>query len=110
MIPMILIAVAAMSALVMLLWNAVMPAIFTGAQCIDFWHAMGLLVLCRILFGGFRGRRGHGHGHHGFGRERWARWQAMTPEERALFHKNRGIFCRPKAEPKPAAKPEAQAE
>jgi hypothetical protein len=30
-----------------------------GAITIDYWRALGLLILCRILFGGFRGR-GHG--------------------------------------------------
>ncbi|MYM38087.1 hypothetical protein [Duganella qianjiadongensis] len=99
-IPLILAAIAAMSGVVMWLWNAVMPGIFSGVQSIDYWHAMGLLILCRILFGGFRGRHGHHHGWHHSHRERWARWQAMTPEERAQFHKDRGIFCRPKPEEK----------
>jgi hypothetical protein len=81
-------AVAAMSAVVMLLWNAVVPGIFAAAPQIDYLHALGLLVLCRILFGGLRGhggwhRRMHGHGH-----ERWAKWQAMTPEEREQFHRH----------------------
>jgi hypothetical protein len=49
-----------------------------------------LLVLSRILFGGFRGHGGwrgrmHGHRH---GHERWAKWQAMTPEEREQFHRH----------------------
>ena len=43
---------------------------------LDYVHALGLLILCRLLFGGFRGR--------GFGDRRghWEKWQAMTPEER----------------------------
>jgi hypothetical protein len=58
----------------------VVPALFVGARLIDFWHALGLLVLSRILFGGFRG-------HGGGWRERrhWRKWQAMTPEEREQF-------------------------
>jgi ABC-type multidrug transport system fused ATPase/permease subunit len=75
-------AVAALSAVVMLLWNAVLPGIFAAAPRIDYLHALGLLVLCRILFGGLRGH-GHRHGH-----ERWAKWQAMTPEEREQFHRH----------------------
>jgi|SRR5580693_8992071 protein-S-isoprenylcysteine O-methyltransferase Ste14 len=71
----VLVAAAALGAVVMLLWNAVAPVLFSTAHPIDYPHALGLLVLCRILFGGFRG-----HGWHG--RRHFAQWQAMTPEER----------------------------
>jgi hypothetical protein len=37
---------------VMLLWNWLMPSIF-GLGVITFWQAFGLVVLGRILFGGF---------------------------------------------------------
>ncbi len=71
-------AAAALGAVVMLLWNAIVPALFTSAHQIDYLHALGLLVLSRILFGGFRGRGGwHGRRHE--------KWQAMTPEEREKF-------------------------
>ena len=89
-IPLILAGIAALSAIVMLLWNAVLPDLFTGTARIDYWHALGLLILCRILFGGFKGRHGDG-----FGRERWKRWQAMTPEEREQFRRARGDWCHP---------------
>jgi len=74
------VAVAALGAVVMLLWNAVVPELLIGARPIDYLHALGLLVLCRILFGGFRGRGGW-HGRHHCGH----RWSAMTPEEREQF-------------------------
>jgi len=74
-------AVGVLGALVMLLWNAVVPELFAGARSIDYLHALGLLVLCRILFGGFRGHGGW-HGHHHWGR---GRWSAMTAEEREQF-------------------------
>jgi hypothetical protein len=63
---------------VMLLWNWLVPPIFGWAE-ITFWQAVGLLALCRILFGGI--------GMHGGGpRRRIAdRWQQMTPEEREKF-------------------------
>jgi hypothetical protein len=80
-----LVAVAAMGGIVMLLWNAIVPDLFGTALPIDYLHALGLLVLSRILFGGFRGHggwRGHGHGH-------WKKWQSMTAEEREQFHRNR---------------------
>lgn len=50
----------------MLLWNALLPAIF-GIVTITYWQALGLLVLGRLLFGGF-GRGGGGM--HRFGRHR----------------------------------------
>jgi hypothetical protein len=81
-----IVAVAALSAIVMLLWNAVVPGIFAAAARIDYLHALGLLVLSRILFGGFRGHggwRGRMHGH-----RHWEKWQAMTPEEREQFHRH----------------------
>ena len=74
-----LVAVAAMGGVVMLLWNAVVPALFVDARSIDYLHALGLLILSRILFGGFRG---HGGWH---GRRHWDKWQAMTPQEREQF-------------------------
>lgn len=40
----------ALGAPVMLLWNAVMPAIF-GLTKITFWQAIGLNILGSILFG-----------------------------------------------------------
>ena len=45
---------------VQLLWNWLLPAIF-GWKQITFWQALGLLALCRILFGGF-GLHGRNHG------------------------------------------------
>jgi hypothetical protein len=37
--------------LVMLLWNAVIPLLWATAPELSFWVAMGLLLLCHILFG-----------------------------------------------------------
>lgn len=79
---------AAISGLVMLLWNWLVPSIF-GLTAIGYWQALGLLVLARILFGGFgRGRRMmHGnmmYGMHG-GNPIRDKWQKMTPEEREEF-------------------------
>jgi hypothetical protein len=72
--------VAALSLVVMLLWNALIPSLFAG-PLIGFWQAAGLLVLCRMLFGGFRPHGGHGW-RHGAWRSRWHR---MSPEERDRF-------------------------
>lgn len=83
-----LLAAGVMSVVVMQLWNVVAPALFGNAQQIDYLHALGLLVLCRILFGGFRG---HGGWHGGWrGHHQWRKWQAMTPEEQEQFRRGRG--------------------
>ncbi len=72
--------IGALSVLVMLLWNALIPPLFAG-PVLGFWQAAGLLVLCRILFGGLRG-----HGHQGWKHRAWrARWHRMTPAERERF-------------------------
>jgi hypothetical protein len=47
---------------VMLLWNWLLPPLF-GFQQITLLQGFGLLVLCRILFGGFGGGGGGGHQH-----------------------------------------------
>lgn len=73
------VAIAALGWVVMALWNAVIPAAFESAHVIGYWHAVGLLVLSRILFGGFKGHGGWRGGRH------WRRWEQMTPEEREKF-------------------------
>lgn len=60
------------------LWNWLLPSIF-GVRRITFWQALGLLALCRILFGGF-GR--HGGARSDARRRIRERLGAMTPEER----------------------------
>ena len=71
-------AIAGLGWLVMSLWNWIIPTLFASANNIDYLHALGLLVLCRILFGGFHGRGGwHNHKMH--------RWHNMTDEEKEKF-------------------------
>jgi hypothetical protein len=63
---------------VMLLWNGILPDLF-GFGTITFWQALGILVLSKILFGGF------GSGHSGRGRSnrhRKDRWMNLSTEER----------------------------
>ena len=53
-------------------------------------QAVGVLALCRILFGGF--------GHHGFHRSNFRRrmaerWEHMTPEERERFRQRMRERC-----------------
>lgn len=63
------------------LWNWLMPALF-GLHAITFVQALGLLVLSKILFGGFHR---HGGGRPGWRRHMAERWEQMTPEEREKF-------------------------
>ena len=74
---------------VMGLWNWLAPAVF-GLRAITFWQALGLLILSKILFGGFRGRPGFG-GH--WRRRMEERWQQMTPEEREKFRQGMSGRC-----------------
>ena len=63
-----------------ILWNALMPAIFSLPP-IGFWKALGLLLLSRLLFGRWGGGRGRG-----WAQGRFARgMESLTPEEREHF-------------------------
>ena len=64
---------------VMLLWNFVVPEV-TGWKSITYLQALALLVLCKILFGGFG--RGGGKGRHGFGPGWKHKWNKMSEEEK----------------------------
>jgi hypothetical protein len=91
------IAVAAfltlISYVVMQLWNNLLPDILHVAT-ITFWQAMGIFILCKILFGFGKGRGGFG------GRGPWMmrqrmeeRFKNMTPEERERFKQKMGERC-----------------
>src|SRR5712692_4578033 len=67
--------------LVMQLWNWLLPPLF-GWRQLTFWQALGILVLCRILFGGLGS---HGSGRSNFRRRMKERCEHMTPEERDRF-------------------------
>jgi hypothetical protein len=78
-----LIVPAIFAVAVMLLWNWLMPSLF-GLTTISFWQALGILVLCRMLFGSFDSGHHWMHRHHGKHNIR-EKWQKMTPEERKEF-------------------------
>ncbi|KAA9325335.1 hypothetical protein F0P96_20255 [Hymenobacter busanensis] len=78
---------------VMSLWNWLMPTLF-GLKVISFVQALGLLVLCKILFGGFRGGPAGG-AWRAKAQEHWrnkmeSRMQGMTDEEREKFRQKMG--------------------
>ena len=55
-----------------------------------FWQALGLLALCRILFGGLGL---HGPGRSGVRRRMAERWERLTPEERERFRQGMRARC-----------------
>ena len=67
--------------IVQYLWNWLLPPLF-GWREISFWQALGLLALCRILFGG-SGWRGSVRSN--VRRRMEERCERMTPEERERF-------------------------
>lgn len=75
--------------IVMYLWNWLLPPLF-GWKLITFWQALALLVLCRILVGGFGMRGGPRHS-----RGRWManRWGRMSDEEREEFRQRMRERC-----------------
>lgn len=86
-IPLCVVAfVALFGWLVMMLWNWLIPDL-TGWSTIGYGQAVGLLLLCKILFGGIGGsHHGHGHSCRCCGENKLLeRWETMTPEERKLF-------------------------
>ena len=101
----VLALVAVLSFAVMLLWNSLVPELFHGPP-LQFWQALGLLLLSRILFGGLRGRAGwHGHWRQRMWRERW---ESMTAEERAQLREHFQHRCGHRSAPpaEPASPPQ----
>ena len=82
-------AIAVFGFVFMSLWNWLMPSLF-GWRAIGFWQGVGLLVLSRFLFGGFRGRMGCGRS---WRRRMLERWEQMTPEEREKFRQGMRGRC-----------------
>ncbi|MGI9543040.1 MAG: hypothetical protein ACR2MX_07250 [Cyclobacteriaceae bacterium] len=77
-----ILAVFGLSAVVMLLWNYAVVSVF-NANPVTYWQAMALLVLSKILLGGFHmGRRGGWAGH----KKKWrGKFGHMSDEERSRF-------------------------
>jgi hypothetical protein len=78
---------------VLSLWNWLMPALF-GWRVVTFWQALGLLALCRILFGSWGGHGGHrSNFRQRMEEKRQRRWEKMTPEEREKFREGMHSRC-----------------
>jgi hypothetical protein len=111
---MILICVTAFislfSYIVMSLWNAILPEVL-HAGVINFWQAMGILVLSKILFSGFGGWGGRKHA---WKRRMEEKWGNMSDEEREQLRssmKSRfNRWCPPAREEATATKSQPGAE
>jgi hypothetical protein len=70
----------------MLLWNALLPEIF-GIPEINFWQALGILVLSKILFGSFFPHQRSGMEQHILQKRNLRnKWHNMSKEEKESFH------------------------
>jgi membrane protein implicated in regulation of membrane protease activity len=76
-----LLVLSILGAIVMLLWNALIPDLF-GGPAVGYWQSVGLLLLSHILLGGARLRRFGRWRRHPY-RNRKDRMDAMTSEQRA---------------------------
>ena len=84
-------ACAVFGAVVMLLWNMLLTQIF-ALPVVNYWQALGLLILARILFGGL-GSLGHGGIRGAGGNDRLfhhgnkfrEKWMSMSADERKEF-------------------------
>lgn len=73
--------------IVMTLWNNILADVI-GVRTINFGQGLGILVLSKILFSGFRGGGSwRGRGKY-WNNEMSNKWQNMSPEERENFKKD----------------------
>lgn len=78
-------AIILFGAIVMFLWNAILPAVI-GVKAITFIQALGILLLSKILFGGFGRGGGWQRGRPNAGKDRMKnKFASMTPEEKEKF-------------------------
>ena len=85
-IPLVIVAFIGFGYFTMYLWNGLMPLLFHLPE-ITFWQTIGLMILSRLILGGFGSHHGRGHGQH-CRRNMHEKWENMTPEEREKFKEN----------------------
>lgn len=83
-----LVVIAGIGAITMLLWNALVPVIFGGIE-ITYWQAVGLLILSRLLLGGFGGFHRLSRMHMAHHQSHAAQFHQMSHEERKELIRNR---------------------
>jgi hypothetical protein len=75
---------------VMLLWNAILPDVL-GVTTITYWQALGIFILSKILFGGFKGGPSK---HKGFRNKFKNKFASMTDVEKESFKEEWKAKCR----------------
>lgn len=94
----IIIVLFFLSFIVMILWNFIFPSTL-HAERITYWQAVGLLILCRILFFRFNRKPGDRKPHMWRNNPAWRqKWMNMSDEERAKFREEWKNRCRPNDE------------
>jgi len=90
----ILVMIAIFGVAVMLLWNALLPGLFE-LPVLNYWQAVGILLLVRILSGGlghnfdYRYGNRNGSNFHGQTNELREKWMNMSDDERKEFFEKR---------------------
>jgi hypothetical protein len=82
-LPVAALIATALGFVVMYLWNWILPEVVHAGR-LNFWQALGLLVLCRLLFGNFN----KGGGGNRLREKAWnmrSKWDSMNEEERVKF-------------------------
>lgn len=91
-IPGAILIATALGYVVKFLWNSILPEV-VFCKPINFWQALGLLVLCRLLFGSFGRGGGPGKfGHRGAGMRE--KWRNMSTEDQDRFREEYKNRCR----------------
>jgi len=81
--------------LFMHLWNYLVPELFNGPS-VTFWQGLGLLLLSRILFGGWgRGGTGWARRRNAWKQKIAGRMATMSPEEQEKFRQKMRGACGP---------------
>ncbi len=78
----------------MYLWNWIVPSLFHG-PIITFWQGLGIILLSKIIFGGFKGKHG-GHRHMDWKHKMKEKMSGMTQEEKEQFKQRLKDKCRHK--------------
>ena len=82
----------------MYLWNWLVPVIFNGPE-LRFVEALGLLLLAKILFGGWGGRSWRGGGGPSWKHRYYEKLSSMSAEDRERFKTRlREKWCSPQRE------------
>jgi len=90
-IPLVIVAFAIFTFLFQLLWNCIIPDVF-GLNAINYWQSLGILIISKILFGGF----GFKNNRTPFGPKRAPFTENLSEEERQKLREEWKSRCQKK--------------